>query len=136
MRLSRVSGFFAGVAAKDGKACLLGNATAWNACADQVNKLSRNEARIDLELAAHATPAHSIIVIVAALNGGTTALIVEQDARRFLQVRKDWNLECQRSSSATSLSASHLLFLINSTAKTNHFNNKFDLKGKMDQAPE
>jgi hypothetical protein len=85
VELSRISGLLSGVAAEDGKAGLLGDASARNGGTHAVGDLARDEARINLQLAAHATPAHSIVVIVTALDGASSALVVEQDAPEPLQ---------------------------------------------------
>jgi hypothetical protein len=53
-----------------------------------VSALTRDEARINLQLAAHAAPAHAIVIIVAALHETSSALIVEQDAAKPLLGRE------------------------------------------------
>jgi hypothetical protein len=49
-----------------------------------VSDLTRDEARINLQLAAHATPAHAVVIVVTALQRASSALVVEQDAPKPL----------------------------------------------------
>ena len=84
MKLSRIHSFFSWIAAKDSKACLLRDASARNACTYKMSNLTRNIAGINLKLTTHTSPAHSIIIVVTALNRTSTTLIVKQDASYFL----------------------------------------------------
>jgi len=75
-----ISSLLSRVAAANGKDRFLGDAATGNASADEVSKLTREPARIDLALATDATPAHTIVIVVTALNGASSALVVEQNA--------------------------------------------------------
>ena len=75
-----ISSLLSRVAAADGEDSFFGDAAARNTGAKEVGKLTREPARIDLALAADATPAHTIVIVVTALNGTSSALVVEQDA--------------------------------------------------------
>lgn len=64
---------------------LLGDATARNAGAAQVRDVAGNPAGVELVVAADASPAKVIVIIVTALHGQTAALQMKQDASQFLR---------------------------------------------------
>jgi hypothetical protein len=82
--LSLVGGFLSRVAAEYHEAKLSGAAAAWHAVTQKMGDLARNEARIKLKLAANTAPAHSVVIIVTALDRTAPTLVVEQDTRSFL----------------------------------------------------
>jgi hypothetical protein len=80
----RIGGGSTRIAAAQSEDNLLGDASARNAGAAAVKKLSVEPARIHLVSTANATPAHTVVVIVAALAWATTALIVKENAAQSL----------------------------------------------------
>eukprot|EP00598_Pedospumella_elongata_P008940 CAMPEP_0184987118 /NCGR_PEP_ID=MMETSP1098-20130426/19164_1 /TAXON_ID=89044 /ORGANISM="Spumella elongata, Strain CCAP 955/1" /LENGTH=112 /DNA_ID=CAMNT_0027511555 /DNA_START=109 /DNA_END=444 /DNA_ORIENTATION=- len=82
--LTLISSLFSRVAAAESEDGLLRDASARNTEAHGMGQLTREEARVDLALAADTTPAHSIIIIITALDRASSALIVEKDASKFL----------------------------------------------------
>lgn len=89
-QLVRIRGLSAGVAATSCKDGFFGTAAAaGNEAADSVEELAREVARVDLTFTAHTAPAHPIIIIVTALNGASSALVVEQDTSEPLKLEYD-----------------------------------------------
>jgi uncharacterized membrane protein len=82
--LSLVGRFLSRVATEDREAKLSGAAAAWHTVTQKMGDLARNEAGIELKLATNAAPAHSVVIIVTALDRTAPTLVVEQDTRSFL----------------------------------------------------
>eukprot|EP00428_Durinskia_dybowskii_P064945 CAMPEP_0170386224 /NCGR_PEP_ID=MMETSP0117_2-20130122/16921_1 /TAXON_ID=400756 /ORGANISM="Durinskia baltica, Strain CSIRO CS-38" /LENGTH=121 /DNA_ID=CAMNT_0010642033 /DNA_START=106 /DNA_END=471 /DNA_ORIENTATION=- len=82
--LGGVSSLLSRVAAEDGEASLSGDASARQAVAHHMSNCARNEARVNLAFTAYTSPAHSIVIIIAALHWASTTLVMEQNASNFL----------------------------------------------------
>lgn len=83
--LNGVGSFLPRIAAAYGEHCFLRNAPARHAQAQGVGDLAREEAGIDLATTANTAPAHTVIVIITALNWACATLVVEQNASKVLQ---------------------------------------------------
>jgi hypothetical protein len=62
-----IHGSSSGIAAANGEDQLFGNAPTWDTSTAAVEKVSWYPARINLITAANASPTHSIVIIIAAL---------------------------------------------------------------------
>ncbi|KAJ1427718.1 hypothetical protein B484DRAFT_450192 [Ochromonadaceae sp. CCMP2298] len=84
VHLGGVRGLLSGVAAANGEDKLLGNAAAGDELAAAHRQHAGAPAGIDLHLADHAAPAHTIVIVIAALHGAQAALVVHENARDHL----------------------------------------------------